>query len=340
MRGEKALRAISLHWERLEERGWGSLAVGICSPAARAMDKCDVSPSSAMWTGPSAVPLLQLMTSHVATLLKADAGHEDPLTGSGSVLQMINLQKISKALALLLDIPDTRREITEARTSVFFLLAPRMACLARAAVSRAAASSGADKAEALIQAAGFLSLVRACFGPQLCPRLYLAAFSSHRVLDSLFGIVEEAEQAAQLSRGDMLELSNCSALSTVSFAARVHRLASCGCEEAPAGSAQLRDLLAQPVLSLLGSPLLDQLAMLQHALTVLVPLDSSYRPLHLPPLVPDDVAPGPSPDSSQAGPGGSGHIHPCVGGGGEGGIFFQGGFMSPYVRLTARASAS
>ena len=304
VRGEKALRAISPHWERLEERGWGGLAADVCLLAACTMgDKCDLGPSSKVWTGASAIPLLQLMTSLTATHLKAAAVPTKRLDAFSSQQFVAQLQQIIRPSLSAPLTQATRQAVTEARTSIFFLLVPRVAFLTRAAVSVAAASSGADKAEALIQASVYLPLVTTCSDIPLCPKLYLAAFSSNRVLNSLLGILEEAERAAWLSRGDMLRLSNCSARFTVCFAARVHHLASLGCEGAPVGSAQLRDLLAQPVLCLLESPLLDQLAMLQHALTVLVPLDSSYRPLHLPALAAWDVTPGPSPDTSQAGPG-------------------------------------
>ena len=43
-----------------------------------------------------------------------------------------------------------------------------------------------------------------------------------------------------------------------------------GCEGAPPGSDELRDLLAQPFLRLLGSPLLDLLAALQHVVMVAI----------------------------------------------------------------------
>ena len=47
------------------------------------------------------------------------------------------------------------------------------------------------------------------------------------------------------------------------------QLATQGCDAAPLGSSQLRDLLARPLLQLLHSPLLDLLARMQH-----VPVDA------------------------------------------------------------------
>ena len=50
-----------------------------------------------------------------------------------------------------------------------------------------------------------------------------------------------------------------------------HQLVTQGCDGAPVGSAQLRSLLARPLLHLLGSPLLDLLARMQH-----VPVSASW----------------------------------------------------------------
>ena len=63
---------------------------------------------------------------------------------------------------------------------------------------------------------------------------------------------------------------------------------SCSGEGAPPGSAQLRELLAQPVLCLLGLPLLDQLAMLQHAPAKMT-WTVEYEPGFIPPLNRSDI---------------------------------------------------
>ena len=70
---------------------------------------------------------------------------------------------------------------------------------------------------------------------------------------------------------------------TYQVAGHVHQLVSRGCERTAAGSAQLRDLLTQPVLCLLGSPLLDQLAVLQHAPTI-YNIHFEYHSVFLPQL--------------------------------------------------------
>ena len=72
------------------------------------------------------------------------------------------------------------------------------------------------------------------------------------------------------------------------LASLVRLLVTRGCDGAPVGSPQLRDMLARPVFQLLSSPLLDLLARMQH-----VPVDTAWATV-------THSAPSPSPPGERA----------------------------------------
>ena len=122
------------------------------------------------------------------------------------------------------------------------------------------------------------------------PRLSLLALTAQPMTALLRLVMDEVNQSPEWVTPKQYD-GVITALSSYAeiVVSRVHLLASHGCEEAPVGSAQLRDLLAQPVLYLLGSQLLDQLAMLQHAPTALTWV-AQYHPRFIHPLNrPDDA---------------------------------------------------
>ena len=98
---------------------------------------------------------------------------------------------------------------------------------------------------------------------QRCPEQSLRLLTSCHVMKLVRASVL-ADSDAGRTRSEVHQ--DISSLAELAFtAARLaFQLVTLGCEGAPPGSQQLRSLLARPLLQLLGSPLLDMLAGLQH----------------------------------------------------------------------------
>ena len=260
VRSERAIRAAAPHWGALEAGGWGELAEGICLNTSRFL--VDEVPSEAWSAEDTAVSLLQLLTSNTATLLKLAryAGRMD-----STLLQtgMMSFHDVSLRCSVLG--PACPHAITVAGPTIFFLLAPR-----HIAYAIHAAPSWSDGHSDIATSVGLWLhwVVALCCALIPCTRLSLLALTAQPLTALLHLVVEVGHSTEwitpEVNDGAIAALSNYAA----AVAERVHQLASQGCHEgAAAGSSQLRDMLAQPVLCLLGSSLMDQLALLQHSAT-------------------------------------------------------------------------
>ena len=295
VRCERAIRAAAPHWGVLEaglESGWSDAVYNTCLTTSRllaAFANGEAVLAEACFTEATAATLLQLLTSNAATLIKL-AWHTGKMDKTLFMRSVICLNKIACRCS---DVgPAFQRAITAAGPTIFFLLAPRHIALAiQSATSQATAwVSGGDSRPATKPASGVSLghclhwMVTPCCSLIPDPRLSLLALTAQPMTALLLAVMEEAEHSPEWITPDAMDdaVASSSHYSEL-VAVWVHQLANCGCEEAAPGSAQLRDLLAQPVLCLLGSSLLDQLAMLQHAPSGMM-WTSLYCPSSISPL--------------------------------------------------------
>ena len=291
VRSERALRSVALHWSALEASRWGHLADNICLGATSLLSNFVERKTSAAWKAvATAASLLQLLTSNTATLLKV-ARYSGRMDGTVMRQGMLFFHDI----ILRSDLgPACQHAITVAGPTIFFLLAPRhIAYALHSAPSwhAACASNGGPTPMSVSSVSFWLHwMVAPCCELILDPRLSLLALTAQPLTALLHLVREEMEHSPEWVTPQGFAGTVEALYDYIEVAVeRVHQLASRGCKGAASGSTQLRDLLAQPVLSLLGSTLLDQLAMLQHAPTTLT-WAAQYHPRLIPPLNrPDDV---------------------------------------------------
>ena len=288
VRSERALREAAPHWGVLAAGGWGDVADSVFFGASYMLAGLVDKEPSAVWNvEDSATSLLQLLTSNAATQLK-----------SGRLRRHLQIDDylMYRGMACFHDIalrcshlgPACQRVIKAAGPTIFFLLAPRhIAYAIHAAPSwsanRASGCCHPRLVDAISVSFWLHWMVTPCCSLIPSPRLSLLALTAQPMSTLLRLVAQEVEHSPEWSTPEDMDCA-VSALSfyAESVASRVHQLASCGCEGAATGSSQLRDLLAQPVLCLLGSRLLDQLAMLQQAPTK--KWDAGYCPSFLSPL--------------------------------------------------------
>ena len=185
--------------------------------------------------------------------------------------------------------PACPRAIKAAGPTIFCLLAPRHTAYAIHSAYAARASGGIPPPITVDRVSPGIWLhwtLKSCCSLLLNPRLSLLALTAQPMTALLPLVMEEVEHSPEWStHKGMGEAVAALSHYMENVVNRIHQLVSRGCEGAAVGSAQLRDLLAQPVLCLLGLPLLDQLARLQHSPTKMASTWApQYRPVFLPPL--------------------------------------------------------
>ena len=283
VRSERALRAAAPHWGALEAGGWGVLTYGVFLSASHLLARLVVTERSEAWNvEETAASLLQLLTSNSVTLLKvARRMQMDECLLFGGLCCFHGIASCCSVLG-----PACPRAITVAGPTIFFLLAPRLVAYAILSASENRASRDDHSTEDV----GFWLqwMLETCCSLIPDPRLSLLTLTAQPMTALLHLVREEVEHSPEWVTPEDMDCA-VSALSdyTESLVSRVHHLASHCHVGSPSISSQLRDMLAQPVLCLLGSPLLDQLAMMQHAPSK--KWDAEYCPSFVSPLdVSDD----------------------------------------------------
>ena len=203
------------------------------------------------------LPLLQLLSSHTATLAKAVHCNGRLLAGLCEHVRTIKL--------LFLTQPSSRHHhaalLAATAPLVVALLLPRCAAISAAAFASL-------QGDCVLQpAAGSVlsSLAGVC--TKLPPGLSLLVLSSGHMWTLVLRAVEEVRTFRQgRSLFTFHKAFRILAEYARLVACLVQHLSKEGCEGAPPGSPELRVLLAQPLLQLLGSPLLDLLAYAPHLL--------------------------------------------------------------------------
>ena len=235
------------------------------------------------------VPLLRLLASHAASTLKvvqhcavfdvavvsmqvwrcwqALIPELIPLNGKGGETQSGLLTATEKAA------------IGAAAPAVICLLLPRLAALSPvgSATGAAAHPPGFLRYPPQLDLLFFMTSCLKC-GPARTLRLLTSCHTMRLMLgpyNSLLEVMDSSSgrsSASDLRRG-IGELGDFAC----TVARRIFELVCHGSNRAPVGSPQLRDLLARPLLQLLGSPLMDLLARMQH-----VPVDARMTVTSLP----------------------------------------------------------
>ena len=206
------------------------------------------------------LPLLQLLSSHVATRAKAVQCDSRFLTTLMSHALMMKLMFLTPPASL--HEGQRHAALTAAAPLVAALLLPRCAAISGATF----ASLRGDCALQPVVGAILSSITAVC--NKLPPRLSLFVLSSCHMSTLVLRAVDEAGSLPQGLAGD--HASHRAILILAVYTRIVASLIQClskeGCEGAPPGSPELRDLLAGPLLQLLGSPLLSLLAHTPHVL--------------------------------------------------------------------------
>ena len=242
-RCERAMRAIAPHW-KAQKASWGEAACLFERLASPASWICELAAVKSEGSLPWPDPVIQLLASSVATALKA-----------------ARIAGINTAFILphtLVNMPALWQCITGQLPATISLLLPRMAA--------ARSQQGASSKQLLCTATSVDSVMvmSQCRNPELCPLMVLG--SCHmtmlvtRAAAELLHYCSGSTVTRRVAHFAVGGMSSYAAFLSTHIASR----ASQGCEGAPSGSAQLRDLLARPLLHLLHSPLLDTLVALQH----------------------------------------------------------------------------
>ena len=293
LRSERALREVAPHWSKLEAGGRSSAPLCTCLGATSLLASLvHEKPLEAWKAEDTSALLLQLLTSNTASLLKL-CWHSGRSEGVVMNKGLIFLHDIALRCSDLG--PACSHAVMVAGPAIFFLLAPRHIAYALHAApswsaNRASGCCHPRLVDAISVSFWLHWMVTPCCSLIPNPRLSLLALTAQPMTALLRLVMDEVNQSPEWVTPKQYD-GVITALSSYAeiVVSRVHLLASHGCEEAPVGSAQLRDLLAQPVLYLLGSPLLDRMTMLQHAPTTLTWV-AQYHPRLIPPLNrPDDV---------------------------------------------------
>ena len=274
VRHERAIRAIS------PRSSSSSSSSGVCSS-----DTVQQLFHSVGWLSPvvearaeasgaaATVALLRILTSFAASSLKTGAHHslDYRAARNTAILQVLRCWG-SCWLALCPERGEARPAGEQAAEAAARASVPAVICLL---LPRLAASSpaGSTAARAIHALSYLLTNCLKC-DPDLSLGLLTSCYAMKLVHGSL--LVVTGVSACTVSSSSSKHSSyTCQDIGWMGdFACAVaylaHRLVTEGCSGAPVGSAQLRSLLARPLLQLLRSPLLDLLARLQH-----VPVDAS-----------------------------------------------------------------
>ena len=239
VRCERAMRAMAPHWQE-QEASWGEAACLFERLASPALWLCQFIKIESEGGQPVPGPVLQLLASSAATVLKAarivgiDAG----------LLLPINF----------VSTPSPFWSVTGARPATISLLLPRMAGASNQPRSSTKLLCAANAVDTVL----FMSRCRA---PDRCILMVLG--SCHMAT-----LVNKAAAELLQCSGTATRRVAHFAVGIMSFCAASLSMQSAGqgYEGVPSGSAQLRDLLARPLLQLLHSPLLDTLVALQHVM--------------------------------------------------------------------------
>ena len=239
------MRAIAPHWQA-QKASWGEavcLFEDLASPAmwlcrlVAAMERENVHQSLPE-------PVIQLLTSSVATFLKA-----------------AKAAGISVDYVLPCDftnVPAVWRPAARVLPAATSFLLPRMAAASKQQGTPSMLLSAARALDATLG----LSQHR---DPELCPLMVLGSCHTATLVSKMLAELLHCSGPATTrfdSHYAVGMLSSYAAYLSTEIAFRADQ----GYKGAPFGSAQLRDLLARPLLQLLHSPLLDTLAALQHVM--------------------------------------------------------------------------
>ena len=234
------------------------------------------------------VPLLRLLASHAASTLKV-AQHCAVFD-----VALVSMQVSSCWQALIPElIPldgkggETRSgqltatemaAIGAAAPAVICLLLPRLAALSPVGITAAAAHMpGSLRDPPHLDVLFYLTSCLKC-GPARTLRLLTSCHTMRLMLGPYNSLLEVMDSSSDRSSAwDLRQGIGRLGDFACNVARQTLQLVCQGGDGAPVGSPELRDLLAQPLLQLLGSPLLDLLARMQH-----VPIDARNSVTSLP----------------------------------------------------------
>ena len=231
------MRAIAPHWEA-QKASWGEAACLFESLTFPAIWLCQLAAIEGEGVQPLPEPVIQLLASSVATILKAARVTvlKPDFTLPYKFLSMID--KLPAAISLLL---------------------PR---IAEGSNSPQGASSKLSYANRAMEA---ILVMSECSKPELCLLMVLGSCHATTLVTRTSAELLHCSEPGTTRRAAHLAVGDLSCYAAALSSEITYR-ASQGYERTPSGSAQLRDLLARPLLRLLHSPLLDTLVALQHVM--------------------------------------------------------------------------
>ena len=288
--GERTMRAVVAS----RQQGTGGMAPGLADHVNQIEEMCgsflailgqDAAASPHLCPPQVLLPFLQLLSSHAATLAKAvqcDSRLLDALMRHALTMKILFLTSPAS-----LHEGQHHAALAAAAPLVVALLLPRCA-----SISAAALTSPHGSCAVQLTASHILSSIAAVC-TKLPLRLSLLVLGSGHMSTLVHRAVDEVRT---LRQGRVGQLAFHRAFIVLAEYARlvtclIQHLSKEGCEGAPPGSPALRNLLAGPLLQLLGSPLLDLLVMMPHVLVWdedPVVTRCQYRLHCLTPLRPDD----------------------------------------------------
>ena len=238
------MRAIVPHWQA-QKASWGQEAYLIKWLSYPALRLCQFAALEGEDAQSLPEPVIQLLASSVATLLKAAR-----LTGVDAGF-MVHCH--------FMNLPCLRQPSTSALPAIISLLLPRMAGTSdRQGASSALISAARDVASVLATSSQ-------CGAPVHGPLMVLGSVHMAALVNRTAARLLHCSGPAT-TRFDAHSAVGMLSSYTAYLSKNIVLCATKGCEGAPSGSASLSDLLAHPLLRLLYSPLLDTLVALQHVM--------------------------------------------------------------------------
>ena len=245
------------HWEA-QKASWGEEAYLFERLASPAMWLCRLLAAMEKEDAQSVPePISRLLVSSVATVLKA--------------ARVTDIDADFLLRHIFVSSPLLWQGSSNMLHATICMLIPRLA----GGSSQQGASSAPLSAARDLDAALGLSLFK---DPDLSPLMVLGSCHMTTLVNiSVADLLHCSESSAITRAGAHFALGRMSQYAA-SLSAHIAFISTQGCAGAPSGTAQLRDLLARPLLQLLHSPLLDTLVALQH---VMVDVAGSTRSLEV-----------------------------------------------------------
>ena len=231
------MRAMAPHWEA-HKASWGEAACIFERLSPPTFWLCELAGIMSDDGQPVPEPVIQLMTSNMATVLTAARFTvlKTDLTLPYRFFPLIDKQPAAISL-FLPRIAEGSNSVQEASSTLFH------------------ASRAVD----------CMLVMSQCSNPEVCPLMVLGSCHAVTLINRTSAELLHCSKPGTARRAAHLAVGGLSCYAA-SLTTEITFRASQGYERAPSGSAQLRDLLARPLLQLLYSPLLDTLVALQHVM--------------------------------------------------------------------------